>query len=281
MNFRLANISFSYQSRRGGSHAVFNDLSLVIESGECVGVMGQEGAGKSTLLQLLDGLLVPQRGILSVNGKEVGNSASDLRDLRRHIGFAFQFPEEQFFCETVEEELRFGPRNLGMDISAHGGAAETLLDEMGMPPEKFLHRSPFSLSMGEARRVALASVLVTRPRALLVDEPTAGLDGTGTELILRMLQKLRADGVTVVVASHDVDLLSELVSRVIILDNRNADLDEPAASVFSDAGKLERYGYELPEVMKFVRSMQSRGYPIEDGFHTREDLTRMLPRKRA
>jgi len=198
------------------------------------------------------------------------------------VGFAFQFPEDQFFCETVEEELRFGPRNLGLDVDSHSSAGEAMLKEMGIPPKEFLHRSPFSLSMGEARRVALASVLVTRPRALLIDEPTAGLDGTGAECVLMTLRRLRADGVTIIIVSHDVNLLSELVSRIVMLKNRTVGLDEAAAHVFSDAQKLGAYGYELPEVMQFVNSLKERGHPIADGFYTLEQVRRAIaPVKKA
>jgi energy-coupling factor transport system ATP-binding protein len=238
--------------------------------------MGQEGVGKSTLLQLMDGLLRPQRGTLFIDGKDVWQSTGHLRELRRQVGFAFQFPEDQFFCETVEEELGFGPRNLGLDIGSLSTVGETILEEMGMPPGEFLHRSPFSLSMGEARRVALACVLVARPQALLIDEPTAGLDGKGAEFVLMTLRKLRADGVTIIIVSHDVNLLSELVSRVVMLNNKTVGLDEPAAHVFSDAQKLGAYGYELPDVMQFVKSLKERGHPIADGFYTLEQIRRAI-----
>lgn len=214
MRFELDNVGFSYTSKSALPRSVFTRLHLLIDSGECVAIIGEEGAGKSTLLQLLNGLLRPQSGRVMVDGRDLWQEPSQTHLVRRRIGFAFQFPEQQFFCETVRDELLFAAKNFRTDMGDENCLAA--LSSVGLSAA-FLSRSPFSLSMGEARRVALASILVLDPDVFLLDEPTAGLDGFGMELVSSLLEQLRTKHKTLVFASHDRDLVERVATRTITL----------------------------------------------------------------
>jgi energy-coupling factor transport system ATP-binding protein len=278
MNIQLEDIAFSYRSKVGGSRPALEQCSMIVESGESVGIIGHEGAGKTTLLQLIDGLLKPRHGRLIVDGRNVWNNPKYLLEHRRQIGFSFQFPEQQFFCETVAEELTFALENSGMSTSLPSYSPAEVLSMFGLSPGDVLERSPFSLSMGEARRVALASLLIARPRVLLLDEPTAGLDGRGVESIVTLLRRLVLEGMTLIIVSHDVDVLAELVSRVIIMHHGKIAVDLPASRLLKDQNRLRDYGYDLPEVMQYVAELRGKGVAIEDSFYTIDQARRTLAR---
>lgn len=218
MNFHLDKVCFSYKSKTFPSRQVFSELSLTGESGECIAIVGEEGTGKSTLLQLLNGLQKPDGGRVLVDGQDIWHNSKQLHRVRRRIGFAFQFPEQQFFCETVQDELLFAARNFGLLNSETKQNCSAGLKALGLD-ESILLRSPFSLSMGEARRVALASILVHQPDALLLDEPTAGLDAFGSEVVKSLILRLKAHHTTILFASHDIELVGAVASRIIVLAN--------------------------------------------------------------
>lgn len=213
MEIALEEVWFAYRSKAFGTQNVFSGVTTRIASGEAVAVIGEEGSGKSTLLQLVDGLLRPDSGAVLLDRVDIWQSPKRLHELRRRVGFAFQFPEAQFFCETVRDELLYAARMFGSGRPSDGEINE-VLTELGLA-QQILGRSPFALSMGEARRVALASVLLHKPQALLVDEPTAGLDSFGIECVHGLLRRLTRQGTTVVVATHDEELISSLAHRVI------------------------------------------------------------------
>jgi energy-coupling factor transport system ATP-binding protein len=221
MKLQLDNVSFSYKSKAFPPRQVFADLNLMVESGECVAITGEEGVGKSTILELLDGQQKPDAGKVLVNGTDIWQEPKRLPEFRRRIGLTFQFPEEQFCYETVKDELLFAVRNLGLQSTNDETKCIAALYEVGLS-ENVLSRSPFSLSMGEARRVAIASLLVLDPDAYLLDEPTAGLDGFGVDIIRSLARRLTAEGKTIVLVSHDNELMSFLASRQIVLSNGTA-----------------------------------------------------------
>jgi energy-coupling factor transport system ATP-binding protein len=268
MNFQLRSVSFSYRSRIGYSTSVFEGLNFTVEQGECVGVIGHEGAGKSTLLQLMNGLLRPDQGTVLVDGRDIWSQVKLIHELRRRIGFAFQFPEQQFFCETVRDELEFAVKNFWGKDAQGFLSAEAAVESVGLRPEGLLNRSPFSLSMGEARRVALASLLVSRPQALLLDEPTVGLDGAGAEMVNRFLRRLHREGVTVVLVSHDIDVLAEVATRIVVVEKGRFVEDGSVAQLLTDESVLAQYGYQLPEVVQFMDEMRLAGHAIDNRFYT-------------
>ncbi|MEK7248991.1 MAG: ABC transporter ATP-binding protein [Bacteroidota bacterium] len=234
MNFHLDNISFSYKSKAFPPRQVFSHLSLTIGSGECIAIVGEEGTGKSTLLQLLNGLQKPDLGRVLVDGRNIWEDSKRLHQVRRGIGFAFQFPEQQFFCETVEDELLFAARNFGAMNSESEQCCSSAIVELGLD-ESYRSRSPFSLSMGEARRVALASLLVHQPEGFLLDEPTAGLDAFGFDVVKSLIMRLKSQGKTIVIVSHDVELVSAVALRVIVLAEGNVQSDQQIAEFLTDA----------------------------------------------
>jgi energy-coupling factor transporter ATP-binding protein EcfA2 len=251
MRFDARDIAHSYPSRFSPRPEALRGVTVSIQPGECVGIIGPEGAGKSTLLQVLAGLLKPDTGTLRIDNTEAWQPEAPGKDIRRRIGFAFQFPEEQFFCESVSDELLYAHRTLGLPGKADAAGA---LRMVGLNADDLLKRSPYSLSMGEARRVALACLLVLKPDALLLDEPTVGLDGAGVDLIQDLLLRLTKEGTTLLVVSHDLDMLAEVVTRIIILDNGKVEADGPVDEILTDELLLERHGYHLPEIVSLLKA---------------------------
>jgi energy-coupling factor transporter ATP-binding protein EcfA2 len=216
MNFHLEDIHFSYNDT-----PIFIHLDLTIGSGECVAIVGEEGSGKSTLLQLMDAIHRPLGGRMLINGNDVWEQPKALHQVRRRVGFAFQFPEQQFFHETVSDELLFASKNFNLPGDDDGRKCLSVLRELDLD-EAFMSRSPFSLSMGEARRVALAVSLVLDPDAFLLDEPTAGMDGFGFATVASLIERLKRRNKTVVFASHDHDIIQAVASRVVLLEDGEA-----------------------------------------------------------
>lgn len=276
MTFDLRDVTFAYLAKNAKRNHVFGGLSLSIVKGECVGIIGHEGAGKSTLLQLMAGLLKPDGGTILIDGVDIWQQKKTISSLRGRIGFAFQFPEDQFFCETVSDELSYALDNLGKDVSPLFLKPEHALEALGLQSELYLQRSPYSLSMGEARRVALATLLMTKPDAILLDEPTVGLDGAGTEMVLLLLRRLKNEQSTIVVVSHDVDVLAEVATRIIIMGDRGIREDGPVQSLFTNGELLTKYGYQLPEVVSFMAGQVQRGQDAGKTFFTFQEAKTWL-----
>ena len=276
MILELRDIAFAYKAKGSFGKTVLNGFDLSVGLGECVGVIGQEGSGKTTLLQLMNGLLKPDRGTVHIDGCDIWQAPESIARLRRRIGFAFQFPEQQFFCETVHDELLYAKLNFRDLSNSDYTTPEEALESVGLHPSQFLERSPFTLSMGEARRVALATVLMTKPEALLLDEPTVGLDGRGIECVVSLLRKVKDQGVTTVLVSHDVDVLAEVASRIVILDGGRARNDLPVQEIFTDEELLSAYGYQLPEVVRFMAEHDKRNGRSERQFYTMNEAGTLL-----
>lgn len=276
MTIELNDVAFAYKERSSIGKTVLNGLHLSVRPGECVGVIGQEGAGKTTLLQLMNGLLKPDRGTVCVDEIDVWRQPDSAVKLRRRIGFAFQFPEQQFFCQTVEDELLYAKVNFRDQSSFNRLTPYEALELVGLHPSQYLDRSPFSLSMGEARRVALATVAMMKPEALLLDEPTVGLDGNGIEFVVSLLRRMKGNGVTVVMVSHDVDVLAEVASRIIVLDGGKVCNDLPVQTIFTNETLLAEYGYRLPEIVSLVREFVKNDGRFEDRFYTLNEAMTVL-----
>lgn len=242
-----------------GKITALNDLNLEVSQGSCLALIGPGGSGKSTFAQHLNGLLLATSGVLSVGGVNV-DSDTDFRALRRQVGLIFQFPEAQLFAETVLEDVSFGPKNLGFDNIE--SRVDRALTEVGLDPQAFLDRSPFALSGGEKRRVAIAGVLSMRPPILVMDEPTAGLDPAGALEIADLLKRLNEEGTTLVLVTHDMDLVARLSHRVIALDNGRIGLEGTPCEIFRDPEKLSRLNLGLPEAARVAFALRESGWPI-------------------
>lgn len=252
MTFSLQDVQVSYALKHQTPKVVLDGITLSVQSGECLGIIGHEGAGKSTLLQVLAGLVKADRGCVFVDGADMREAGAEIR---KGIGFAFQFPEEQFFCETVEDELLYAVRNFRHE-EPYVNPREALR-MVGLQPG-LLARSPYSLSVGEGRRVALALLFMMHPRALLLDEPTVGLDGGGISTIIEVLRKVHTDGVTAIVVSHDIDFLAEVATRIVILESGKLAADGSADDLLVNEQLLTHHGYRLPEVVVYLSRFKER-----------------------
>lgn len=256
MTIVVDTVSYAYTDRHRVATPVLRDLSLNIAEGVCLGILGPEGSGKSTLLQLLDALLRPDRGRVLVDGVDLQAEPGRIREFRRRVGMAFQFPEQQFLCGTVGEELTYTADRF--DVRDRLDPARAL-ERFGLEYAAVSARSPLLLSLGEARRVALATLLVHRPSVYLLDEPTSGLDGPGTECVIKTVRFLQNEGRTVVIASHDVDVLAETATRMAVLAEGRIVHEGDVRSVLGNATLLGNYGFAVPEAVQLLRTRVDPG----------------------
>ena len=237
-------------------------VSLTVNEGEFFGVIGHTGSGKSTLVQLMNGLLLPNGGSVTVDGFDTRDK-QQRREARARVGLVFQYPEYQLFEETVEKDVAFGPRNLGLDERACIERAHEALRLVGLDPERFAQKSPFDLSGGEKRRAALAGILAMRPKYLVLDEPMAGLDPHGRRSILDMLERLRTDtGCTVIMISHSMDDVARHADRVAVMAHGRLVLLGAAQEVFSRADELTSLGLNVPQAAKLACLLRARGLDV-------------------
>ena len=250
MNFAARHIRFSHVSRHEPAREVFRDLTLTIAGGDSVGVLGREGSGKTTLLCILGGLVPPAGGSVRIDGIDPHSRGGGSDNIRLRTGFTFQFPEEQFLTHTVEEEFSGLLRLRGVPAGEIYGRRGDALARMGLDPQQTPGRSPFSLSLGESRRLALSLLYAIRPGAALLDEPTAGMDASGLACTVNLVRALRKNGTTVIIATHDVDLLSEVAERVVILGGLGIAADGKSGAILGDGHLLAQHGYSVPESMR-------------------------------
>ncbi|MBI3997541.1 MAG: energy-coupling factor transporter ATPase [Armatimonadetes bacterium] len=239
-------------------------VSLEVQPGELLALIGPTGSGKSTLIQLCAGLLRPTAGVVRVLGQDLWGPRADRRRARRQVGLAFQFAEYQLFEETVRRDVAYGPKNLGCSEEEIAQRVDEALRQVGLDPAGFGDRSPFSLSGGEMRRVALAGVLAMRPGVLVLDEPTAGLDPRGREELLARIQALHRQGQTIVLVTHGMEEVARLARRVIVLHEGRIVLEGSPGEVFAHEEDLHRIGLGLPEAARLVRLLQCRGLRVAD-----------------
>ncbi len=255
------------------------DLSLEVARGEVVGVIGATGSGKSTLLQHLCGLLRPQSGRVSVAGLELADPDADLRAVRRRVGMVFQSPEDQLFERYVGDDVAFGPKNLGLPRDQVRERVRRAMEAVGLGFEAFKDRLTLTLSGGEKRKAALAGILALEPEALLLDEPTAGLDPVSREELLDLLRRWRVDtGATVVISSHNMDDIACLASRVYVLDHGRVALSGSTRDVFSRNGELRQLGLEPPAAATVAQALVALGLPIDPSILTLDEAADAIER---
>ena len=248
------------------------EVSLRIAEGEFVAIIGPTGSGKSTLVQHFNALLRPTSGTVRVAGIDLADPQADRRAVRRQVGLVFQYPEHQLFEETVFDDVAFGPRNLGLPPEEVRARVEDALRAVGLDPAAFGPRSPFSLSGGEMRRVAVAGVLAMAPRVLVLDEPAAGLDPRGKAELLGRVRDLHAQrGITVVLITHSMDEAAALARRVIVLDRGRVVMDGPTREIFRRGAELAALGLDVPAVTDLMRRLRARGLPVREDVLTLEE----------
>ncbi len=257
----LRNVSYTYNKSMKNPTKALDDVSFRIEGG-ITGLIGHTGSGKSTLVQLLNGLLKPDTGTVLIDGKDIWQEPKKIRDVRFKVGLVMQYPEHQLFADTVREDIGFGPRNMGLDKDEIKRRVEESAAFAGLEPE-ILDKSPFDLSGGQKRRVALSGVLAMDPEVLILDEPAAGLDPAGRRDILGGIKKFsREKGTCVIIVSHSMEDMAMYCDDIIVMANAKILMHRPCAEVFSEAELLSSVGLDVPQITKIARLMQQNGADI-------------------
>ena len=253
-----------------------DSIDLELCEGEFVGLIGHTGSGKSTLIQHLNGLLKPSSGRVLLDGKDIWEKDSDIRQVRFKVGLVFQYPEYQLFEETVAKDIAFGPRNMGLSEEEIDERVREAAAFVGIDEES-LEKSPFELSGGQKRRVAIAGVIAMRPEVLILDEPTAGLDPRGRNEILGRIQEYhRATNAVVVLVTHSMEEAARYADRIIVLDDNGIHCSGTPAEVFARAGELEEIGLDIPMVTKVFRELKKRGVAVDPAVYTVADGVKAL-----
>ncbi len=246
MNLQIQNLSFRFSSFGSSAKPVLNNINLEIHKGEFLALVGPSGSGKTTLMQHLTGLLKPESGQILVNEQNIWEKGFSFTELRRKIGLVFQFPETQLFEDSVYKDVAFGPRNLGFPENEVCDRVKDAIQNVGLDFNKYKNRIPFRLSEGEKRRVAIAGVLALQPEFLVLDEPTAGLDYLGVQAVTGLLQGYHAQGKTILLISHNLDLVAALVARVVVISGGEIQFDGLKSELFQNQSLLHSIGLSIP-----------------------------------
>lgn len=263
MPIELSSVSYTYAPDTPYAADALNSVSLKIKDGEFVGIIGRTGCGKSTLIQIMDGLLEPASGKVMLDDKDINAKAYNRDALRKSVGVVFQFPEYQLFETTVKKDIAFALKHFGLTKTEVNQAVHDALEMVGFDYDKVCDKSPLSFSGGERRKLAIAGVLVLKPRFLILDEPVAGLDAAGRKEFLTLLNKLNANGTAVIMVSHNLDVLAEYAKRIILMKNGCIVKDGTAAEILSDSDLLADGGLKAGQVQKAVQLLQKSGVRIQ------------------
>lgn len=277
---RVDNLTHTYGVGTPFQRSAVEGLSLDIRRGEFLGIIGHTGSGKSTLIQHLNGLLKPSSGTIYLDGADIWAEPKKIRSVRFRVGLVFQYPEYQLFEDTVRKDIAFGPKNMGLDAAEVERRVLAALSAVGLD-ESVLDKSPFALSGGQKRRVAIAGVMAMEPEVLILDEPTAGLDPRGRESILQMLREYHEKrGSTVVLVSHSMEEIARNAQRIIVLSGGGVCMEGTPAEVFARADELEAVGLDVPQSTKIAAALRRRGMKVEGSIFTVDALERaILPKK--
>lgn len=271
MSLILDHVSHVYEADTAMSFYALKDISLKIDDGEFIGLIGHTGSGKSTLIQHLNGLLKPTSGNIYYNGQDINDDDYNLKKLRSEVGLVFQYPEHQLFEENVFLDVCFGPKNLGLTKKEYELTAYQALEMVGIEHDYF-YQSPFDLSGGQKRRVAIAGVLAMNPKVMILDEPTAGLDPKGRDDILNMIKNLQKEkGITIILVSHNMDDVANYVDRIIAMNKGSIYLDGTPKEVFAHYKELEEIGLSAPQVTYIVKELKAKGLAVDDTATTIEE----------
>jgi len=262
MQLIVDHLTFKYNKDLSTEVTALDDVNLVINEGDFIGLLGHTGSGKSTFVQHLNALLTPTSGTIYFEGEDVFDKDYDKKKLRSKVGLVFQYPEHQLFAETVFEDVCFGPRNMGLDRKEVELRAYEALKKVGMEDELF-YQSPFDMSGGQKRKAAIAGVLAMKPDILILDEPTAGLDPKGRDDILDLIKKMHDEnGITIILVSHSMEDVAKYVNRIVVFDDGKVAFDDKPRSVFAHYKELEQMGLAAPRVTYIMDKLRSRGFDV-------------------
>lgn len=281
MQIKIKNLSYTYLSKTPNEVEALHNISLDIPEKKITAIIGHTGSGKSTLIQTLNGLILPTSGEVEVGEFHVTSNKrknKNIKQLRKKLAIVFQFPEYQLFEETVEKDVAFGLKNYGVKEEEAIKQAHAALAEVGID-ESFYKRSPFELSGGEKRRVAIAGIIALDPDILVLDEPTAGLDPRGSEIILGLVEKLHQEGKTIILVTHDMNIVLNHSDHVIVLNEGDVAFEGTPSELF--IGDVSKYSIEVPELFKFAKLLKDKGLDIDiSKIKTIDDLMSEIKEKR-
>ncbi len=273
---KLENVSYIYMQGGPFEKKALDNISLEINRGEFVGIIGHTGSGKSTMIQMLNGLIKPTSGKVIIDGDDLSDKKVKLRDIRFKVGLVMQYPEYQLFEETVLKDICFGPLNMGLSKEEAEARARFAASMTGLS-EDMLQKSPFDLSGGQKRRAAIAGILAMEPKILILDEPTAGLDPAGRDEILSQIRDMhKRMELTVLLVSHSMEDVARLADRILVLNSGHIEMFDKPAEVFKQSERLEGIGLTVPQITKVMDRLRAAGINIEDGIYTTGDAYRVL-----
>ena len=263
MSIILDHVNYIYDEDTAMAHAALTDVNIKIDAGEFIGLIGHTGSGKSTLIQHMNGLVKPTSGTVYFDGKDISDPEFDRKALRAKVGLVFQYPEHQLFETDCFKDVCFGPKNLGLSQKEVELRAYEALKQVGFDDDYF-YQSPFDLSGGQKRRVAIAGVLAMKPEILILDEPTAGLDPKGREDILNLVKKLHDEvGITIILVSHSMDDVADYVDRIIVMNKGKVAFDDAPKEVFRHRQELEAIGLAAPQVTYVMQELKASGFDVD------------------
>lgn len=276
MPIETKSLTYTYGEGTPYEKTAIKDVNIAINNGEFIGLIGHTGSGKSTLIQHFNALLNPSSGKVIVNGKDLGNDKTSKKEIRQKVGLVFQYPEHQLFEMTVYKDVAFGPENLGLDKEEVDQRVIRSLELVGLT-EKHYEKSPFELSGGQKRRVAIAGVLAMQPDILILDEPTAGLDPKGRDEILDQVKALHDEtGITVILVSHSMEDVAKYVERLIVMGDGSIQFDGTPKEVFKNSKELVDMGLGVPQVTDLMNALRDKGFHIPETIITVEEAVNYL-----
>ena len=265
MSIIVENLTHIYNEDMPFASKALDNVSLEIKDNDFVGLIGHTGSGKSTLIQHLNGILKPSSGKILINGFDITAKDLNLTEIRKRVGVVFQYPEYQLFEETVEKDIAFGPRNLGLDDEEVNNRVKISMDAVGLKYDELKDKSPFELSGGQKRRVAIAGVIAMEPEVLILDEPTAGLDPSGRDEIFNLIKQLHKEkNMTVILSSHSMDDMAKLAKTIIVMNNGKIEFMGSPREIFkNNSSRLKDIGLDIPQVLELAIKLRERGFDVK------------------
>lgn len=283
MSINLANVFYTYMTGTPFERQALNDVSLTIEKGEVLAIIGHTGSGKSTLVQHLNGLIKPLRGNVTIDGIDIAGRGSDAKQARQQVGMVFQYPEHQIFAETVYEDIAFGPRNRGFSAEEVDKQVHEAMAFVGLDFETFAQRSPFQLSGGQMRRVAIAGVVAMNPDYLVLDEPSAGLDPRSRNAVFKEIMALHKErGIAIVLVTHSMEEAVKYANRMLVINKGKVLFDGKPTEIFSQhKDELVEVGMDEPQIYKLSALLRDKGLAIAEGITDAAELVKSIKKAKG
>ena len=277
MSIKIENLIYTYMPKTPFEKKALININCEFYDGEFIVLIGHTGSGKSTLIQHLNGLLKPTEGKIIVDGIDITDKKVKLTNIRKNIGLVFQYPEYQLFEETIEKDIEFGPKNLGLSEEEITRRVKRAMKMVDLDYDTYKDKSPFDLSGGQKRRVAIAGVIAMEPKVLILDEPIAGLDPKGRDDILNQIRKLHDDyKITTIMISHSMEDVAKVADRVVVMNHGSIVLDGKVSDVFKEVDVLEDIGLGVPQVTYLLRELRKKGFDISDDIYTIKDAKKAI-----